>query len=516
MPSDLKDLLDRAAERPSTEPDFAALARTGRRRRYIQRAASALAVVAVIALTSTIVLPRLRPPTVAFDTAPRAGVGTWEDVPASPLGARENGTALADGDRVIVYGGTEWVDEGPQQGDTARYDGAVYDLDERTWTTFPAPPLDFTESDIVPEARLLDDGRLMVLTSNLAAAFYDFDAQQWQVSGAAPLSYRGAAVVEWAGDRLAVWGGWTEAGERGDGAVWHPDSGWTRMARSPLAPRAGVASVWTGDRLLIWGGAAGDMDKGEQRVFADGAAYDPAQDRWTRLPDAPLAARQEAATLWTGDTWIIAGGFSAERLVAPAKPDVVETEPTRCNAGVCSGGMSVTVGEPMYGGGEDYNDGARYDPASGKWTPITPPDGFRNPALGLVGGRLVAYTKGRHATYDPGSHSWEVRPTAPVSATWDTYNVDGRTVILNSGESLGMNDHDRPRRLGGLVFNERDQRWDNLAEADTAQRSSPAVAVAGNRVFVWGGRSVTRDMADYQGEPGAWHRHDDGAVLTLD
>lgn len=517
MPSELHDLLDRVADRPVGEPDFEALARTGRRRRYQQRAVSALAVVAVIALTSTVMLPRLRPPAVTFDTAPRTGVGTWESVPPSPLGARVSASAFADGDRVIVYGGIERVEQGDPSGDISRYDGAVYDLKARTWTRFPAPPLSFDDEGLTPQARLTDDGRLLVMNSEHAAALYDFDTRRWLSSGTAPLDERGAAVVEWTGDRLVIWGGWTEAGERGDGAVWHPETGWTPMAPSPLGPRDSVASAWTGDRLLIWGGAAGSADKGEERVFADGAAYDPVANRWTAMAPSPLAARQQPVSQWTGTEWIVAGGFGAERVREPAAPPVQTTKPTTCENGVCTGGASVTIEEPIYGGGKNLTDGASYDPRADRWTSIAAvPETFRKRSIAVVADRIVTGTRAEEAVYNPESDQWEVANTLGVNPLWDSYNVGGTIVALNSGENLGMTGHDRPRRLGGLVYNRDAQRWDALSEAGTAQRSSPAIAVTGDKLFVWGGLSVTRDMEGYQGEPGAWRHHDDGAVLTLD
>jgi hypothetical protein len=53
---------------------------------------------------------------------------------------------------------------------------------------------------------------------------------------------------------------------------------WRQLAASPLAARVGHSAVWTGGELLIWGG--GPIGA---RPLADGAAYDPAADRWRRL-----------------------------------------------------------------------------------------------------------------------------------------------------------------------------------------------------------------------------------------
>src|SRR5688500_13258620 len=53
---------------------------------------------------------------------------------------------------------------------------------------------------------------------------------------------------------------------------------------------------------------------------------------------------------------------------------------------------------------------------------------------------------------------------------------------------------------------------------ETSQRRGAVVEGVGDRLFVWGGASVTRDISQgyssADGDP--WHVHDDGAVLTLD
>jgi N-acetylneuraminic acid mutarotase len=81
--------------------------------------------------------------------------------------------------------------------------------------------------------------------------------------------------------------------------------------------------------MIIWGGRNGGT------LANDGAAYDPATDKWSPLPDtgAP-SAREGHIAVWTGSEMIVFGGTD-------------------------SGGVAAT--------------GAAYNPATGKWRPLTNP-----------------------------------------------------------------------------------------------------------------------------------------------
>lgn len=516
MPSDLKELLDRAADRPSSDPDFGALARAGRRRRHRQRAASALAVVAVLALSSTVVVPRLRQPSVAFHSGPRDGVGSWAAVPASPIGARTDAQVAADDQRIVVMGGQATLADGSQE---FPRDGAVFDVGRRAWTRIPAPPL--AEID---HMELLDDGRLMVLQgAPVSAAFFDFRTRQWDHTSGGPVASRTPEAVVWTGDTLLVWGGSDGLRDYGDGAVWSSDSGWRTMAAAPLEARSEFTWTWTGDRLLVWGGGAGSAMNGEsERAFADGAAYDPATDRWTAMADSPLAPRQGAQGLWTGDEWIVVGGYGAQALVDDAEePTVRVLPPTEsCDAlGRCTAEAGVVGSAEPQLVGEEYTDGARYDPTTDEWTPLTPAPAGSRATTGVAYDTVIAYGRQGYAEYDADSQSWATRPSPEVGAhlsAWDAVAVGDRIVLLNSGPMVAMGDTMRPRRLGGVVYSDQSGLWEPLAEADTPQRHGAALAAVGDRLFVWGGTSVTRDISEgYQGgDP--WHQHEDGAILTLD
>jgi streptogramin lyase len=58
---------------------------------------------------------------------------------------------------------------------------------------------------------------------------------------------------------------------------------WRRLPRPPLPDRDEFTAVWNGRDLLVWAG--------------DGAAFDPETNRWRVLPGAPLAARDRHAAV---------------------------------------------------------------------------------------------------------------------------------------------------------------------------------------------------------------------------
>jgi hypothetical protein len=83
---------------------------------------------------------------------------------------------------------------------------------------------------------------------------------------------------------------------------------WSTLPAAPITARTEMASAWTGLQLLIWGGALGPQ--GDQ-LAGDGAAYDPTTKQWTKLPAAPISARSGMASVWTGTELFIWGGDTA-------------------------------------------------------------------------------------------------------------------------------------------------------------------------------------------------------------
>lgn len=122
----------------------------------------------------------------------------------------------------------------------------------------------------------------------------------WSDIAPAPGAADGAPV--WAGGELVVWSG--GLGRDAGGAAYRPaDGAWRPTARSPLSARRGHTGVWTGREVVYWGGRSASDD-----ILGDGAAYDPAADRWRLLPPAPIPARFLHEAVWTGREVVVWGG----------------------------------------------------------------------------------------------------------------------------------------------------------------------------------------------------------------
>jgi N-acetylneuraminic acid mutarotase len=224
------------------------------------------------------------------------------------------------GQELVVWGGGN-LDEG-------FLDGAAYDPAADRWRMIADGPLGrraggvaaWTGREVVvwggvdPAARVeFRDG-----------AAYDPATNRWRTIAPSPLVGRDDAASVWTGRELLVWGGTTLAAGTffADGAAYDPATDrWRRMANAPVVARSSPGAVWSGRELLIWGGISlpGQTDSGpldriiEPRTFlvpvGDGAAYDPATDRWRVLEPVPLLARGIPIAVWDGERMLLWGGL---------------------------------------------------------------------------------------------------------------------------------------------------------------------------------------------------------------
>lgn len=139
------------------------------------------------------------------------------------------------------------------------------------------------------------------------------------------------------------------------------------LPAAPIAARADAAGVWTGTELLIWGGA------GSSGAFDDGSSYDPRLGRWAVMAAAPISARADAAAVWTGSELVVWGG---------------------------------------YANGSVRSDGAAYNPATRRWRMIAPSPmaGLVRPATIWTGAEMIVVggINGgeRGGAYNPAANTW--------------------------------------------------------------------------------------------------------------
>jgi len=195
-------------------------------------------------------------------------------------------------------------------------------------------------------------------------------------------------VIVWTGTEMLVWGGSANGEYLADGAAYDPASDrWRRLSAAPLAGRL-VRGSWSGRELLIWGGEASPA------ALADGAAYNPASDSWRPLAPSPLGARRGFAEVWTGHELLVWAGAGAT-------------------------GSSV------------FGDGAAYDPGTDRWRSLPRWPGRFIPASFWTGREMLVWG----GLVPAASHAATAAGIAPTS--------DGARYAPTA--SLPVDDRGRPR-----------------------------------------------------------------------
>lgn len=203
--------------------------------------------------------------------------GTWSPASPFPLSSRTYPSRVWCGDKLVVWGGVERVDDGsPGRGERrpARrppasahpsaelQDAAIYDLETDAWTVIPHPPPMSSPSRVV-----VVRGRIVML--GLDGSVVEWEPLSGRASSAVPFPASPAAlaepsvVVSAIDDRVLVL--------VPDGKVFRLWSETPRAWRDEgvidVLVRASAATVVTRRHLVIWGGF------GRESGFAtDGAA----------------------------------------------------------------------------------------------------------------------------------------------------------------------------------------------------------------------------------------------------
>ncbi len=178
-------------------------------------------------------------------------------------------------------------------------------------TSAPASPPDSSSSwpshlDSPPASASVAASRSAPIVDPTAGTAAALAKDHWSILPAAPIAVRTGAASAWTGRQLLIWGGALgPQGDQlsGDGAAYDPTTKqWAKLPAAPISARDQMASVWTGSELFIWGGDATDG------ISGDGALYNPTTMKWRRLPNAPLNGRTGAQAVWVNNQVIVIGG----------------------------------------------------------------------------------------------------------------------------------------------------------------------------------------------------------------
>lgn len=308
----------------------------------------------------------------------------WRLIALAPLGfaGRAGHVAVWSGSEVLVWGG--------RGSDGGLADGAAYDPATDSWRRLAPSPLvgrflhsgAWTGSELViwggvsSETWTREDGNR---AQYFDGAAYNPADDTWRRLAPSPLRGRQGQQVVWTGAEVVIWGGTNASGgfdPEPAGAAYDPAADtWRTLPPAPVAGRVLHSATWAGGRMLVWGGMGESGVDQEQRPLGDGAAYDPAADRWTLLPEAPLAPRLGHSAVSTGDDLVIWGGVDERFFRGGATYDVaagtwsaIGTSPID----VAARYPAVWTGEALlvWGGGTDPESAAWYRP--GPQRPATP------------------------------------------------------------------------------------------------------------------------------------------------
>ena len=292
----------------------------------------------------------------------------WRTLATPPLAARDDAAVAWTGSEVLVWGGGTY-------NSTPFADGAVYDPSTDSWTKMPETPLTARHDPISAWT-----GTEMVVwggidsTTLADGAAFNPATNMWRTISSAPIDGVVATMASkvWTGNELIIWGGDGPDGQpRANGAAYNPATDtWRTVATSPLLPRHEAATVWTGSEMVLFGGAPAEGQPG-YAPYSDGAAYNPSTDTWRTIAVSPLGGRIAPAT-WTGTEMLVVAGRDRDSNGMFAFGDGAAYDPAtdrwrKVADGPAHPGFQATwTGEAMVllAKGGLY----RYDPETDTWT----------------------------------------------------------------------------------------------------------------------------------------------------
>jgi N-acetylneuraminic acid mutarotase len=329
--------------------------------------------------------------------------GSWQRLPAAPVPLQLGLASAWTGRELILYGLTGVA----RDGNVLKASNAVeaYDPATRTWRRLPSPP--GPRVDVVQRA-VWTGGRLIV-PSAFATQIFDSADGSWR-----RLARGHSGLIVWTGRELIAWGGGCCGDAFSDGAAFDPaTSTWRKLPASPLAGSAAPVGAWTGHELVIVVGNDDPDGNPWPARLARAAAYDPATNRWHRIPPLP-APRNGAVAVWDGHEVLVLGGSAGGPRGKPAPLTRV---------------------------------GLAYDPATNRWRRLPPMESGRiGAAVVWTGTRVLLWGGSETAnggpptipphglSYDPRANRWSPLPQAPLLGRLDPAGTwTGRSFVVWGG-----------------------------------------------------------------------------------
>jgi N-acetylneuraminic acid mutarotase len=332
---------------------------------------------------------------------------TWQRLPAAPIPAPYTLASVWTGSQMLIFGRVSRAS--PARGFDVL---AAYRPASTTWRRLASGPGPKGESEGLASA--VWTGTEMIVWGKANAAFSPLTGRR-RALPASPIASRGApTLVVWTGSQMIGWGGGCCGEAAADGAAYTPrTNSWQKLPTGPLAGRH-ASGAWTGRDLIIAGGS-----NAEGKVFADAAAYNPATNSWRRIANLPVPLEGGVA-VWDGREVLLLGGQSPQggRLRLVTKGFAYNPATNRWRRLPAVGGrigqVAVWTGRLLLmWGGETLRAGAvvapprgvLYDPAHNRWStlPVSPLRGRVSPTAVWTGHQMIVW--GGRSVGKPTPHS---------------------------------------------------------------------------------------------------------------
>ena len=463
---------------------------------------------------------------------------TWLSMPEPPFVAGRGHTAVWTGSELIAWGGESHAIE---------RQGAIYDPMLDRWSSVPrgnAPDARSGHTAVWTGSEMVvwggaDEAGLPLSTGGL----YDPVAAGWSPTGGSPPAARTDHTAVWTGTDMIVWGGFSDTDSLSSGAAYDPAlDQWTATGGTPPEGRGLHTAVWTGSEMVVFGGLTDCPSSCDPTN--DAAIYDPVLDTWSAAfePAGGDGARWGHSAVWAGDRMINWGGTDTYIDANLCLADGIEIDPavpsatmmathgdSRCKHSAVWNGVEMIV----WGGVDRINvssevgavpevamsSGARFESASGLWTPTsdddsTPP-GTQSHRAVWTGEEMLIWGGRPEISGSLGVYYTDTRPTASPSLRVD--GLPQNEVLLGGANETIDLGHDLPSAF-----------FDDVEGVEMWSVGTELQAQGGQKLGASGSWSVSTAGAcsgagDYSspvrawrfGEPGACHYQGDDGTFTL-
>ena len=311
----------------------------------------------------------------------------------------------------------------------------------------------------------------------------------------------------WSGTEMIIWGGDGGTVSLDNGARYNLSlNNWMSITTSnaPFA-RYGHSAIWTGNEMIIWGG----FNSGNTPPYLNtGAKYYPISDSWVAITTTNVpSARYYHTAIWTGTEMIIWGGYNGNDLNTGAKYNPTSDSwvtitttnapsPRSSHSAVWTGTeMIIWGGYNNTSGSVWFNDGAKYNPNTDTWIPLTTTNAplARAGHIAIWTGSEMIIWGGRRewgnfltsgSKYNAASDTWTSISTtgAPSGRRWHTGIWSGTELIIWGG-------YDDINYLNtGGKYNLQSDTWIPFTLINTPSKRGYHTAIwSGNEMIIWGG-----------------------------